>query len=122
MKRGQRARQEQVLARAEVVMDKLERRKVDSQQKMKKVRGRRAVWDEINGEAKEEQRKAPKFMALVEGNEDAENEDWEDVDEQGDQEMKSVDGVKLPASAAVSKLVVVDRTASNAGSDLDEIS
>lgn len=121
MKRGQRARQERGLARAEIVMDQLEQKKVDSQKKMKKVRGRRAIWDEINGEAKEEQRKAPKLFASTEGNADGENEEWEDVDEQGDQEMKTVDGVKLPATAAVTKLVVVDRTASNAGSDLDDI-
>lgn len=121
MKRGQRARQEKGLARAEIVMDQLERKKVDSQDKMKKVRSRRAVWDEINGEAKEERRKAPKFLELVEGNDDQENGEWEDVDEQGDQEMKVVDGVELPGNAAVNKLVVVDRTASNAGSDLDDI-
>lgn len=121
MKRGQRARQEKGLARAEIVMDRLERKKVSSQDKLKKVRSRRAIWDEINGEAKEERRKAPKFLELVDGNEDQENEEWEDVDEQGDKEMKIVDGVELPGNAAVSKLVVVDRTASNAGSDLDDI-
>lgn len=123
MKRGQRARQEKGLARAEIVMDQLEQKKVGTQNKMNKVRGRRAIWDEINGDAKEEQRKAPKYMAFVEGavSEDAENQEWEDVDEHGDEQMKTVDGAELPVIAGVSKLVVVDRTASNAGSDLDDI-
>ncbi|ETN45011.1 uncharacterized protein HMPREF1541_09887 [Cyphellophora europaea CBS 101466] len=122
MKRGQRARQEKGLARAEIVMDQLEKKKSESQVKMKKVRGRRAIWDEINGEAEEEKRKTPKLFSARGDDAEAEDQQWEDVDEQGDQEMKLVDGVQVPANAPVNKLVVVDRTASNAGSDLDDIS
>lgn len=126
LKRGQRARQEKGLARAEAVLDQLEKKKAVSQVKVKKVRSRRALWEEINDEAIEEKRKVPRL--LVGGNENRENEGAEDVgweDEQGDAEMKTVDvggvEVKVPLSAPLAQVVVVDRTASNAGSDLEDI-
>ena len=122
LKRGQRARQEKGSARAEVVSAQLEKKMAGSQSRLKKRRERKAVWDEVNDDAREEQRKTPKFQLLSNGNtENDENQDeWED--ESGDTEMKTVDGVQVPATAALTRLLVVDRPASNAGSDLDDIS
>jgi hypothetical protein len=106
-------------------MNQLEKKQESFQARQKKVRGRRAIWEEINDGAEEEKRKTPRFQVLGEDGHDqvVENgnndEEWED--EQGDAEMKVVDGIVLPASAALNKIVVVDRTASNAGSDLEDI-
>ena len=100
-------------------MDRLEKKFAGSQSKVKKRKDRAALWDEINEASKEEKRKTTKWSVL---NDDQEvNGEWEDEREDGDAEMKTVDGVELPASAAAMKLVVVDRTASAAGSDIDEI-
>jgi hypothetical protein len=120
MKRGQRARQEKGLARAEAVMDQLEKKKALSQVKLKRVRGRRALWDEVNGEAKEEVRKAPKFQVLANGaveNEDAaadDDEAWED--ENGDADMKPAEIIEIPVTE-LKKLVVADHI--SAGVDLE---
>lgn len=125
MKRGQRARAERGLARAEIVNDRLEKKHVESQVRLKKVRGRRAIWEEINEEVMEEKRKMPRFEVLDDNNgqEDgeAEGDDGEWEDEQGDAEMKVVDGVVLPASAVLTKIVVPDRTASSVGSEFGDI-
>ena len=104
-------------------MDRLEKKVATSQSKTKKIKDRAAVWDEINEASKEEKRKTPKWSVL---NDDQEaNGEWEDEPEDepedGDAEMKTLNAVELPASAAATKLVVVDRTASAAGSDMDEI-
>lgn len=101
-------------------MDQLEKKKIGSQTKLKKRRERKALWDEVNEASNEEKRKAPKFSVL----EDTQGLDgeWEDENEvEGDTEMKVIDGVEVPASAAAQTLTVVDRTASLAGSDVDEI-
>jgi hypothetical protein len=125
MKRGQRARQEKGLARAEAVMDQLEKKKALSQVKLKRVRGRRAVWDEVNGEAREEVRKAPKFQVLANGaveNEDAADDDeaWED--ENGDADMKPVEVIEVPVTE-LKKLVVADHIAADIdlAAGLDEV-
>ena len=120
MKRGQRARQERGLEKAEIVMDRLEKKVAGSESEDEEDRkDRAAVWDEINEASKEEKRKTPKWSVL--NDEQEANGEWEDEQEDDDAEMKVVDGVELPASAAATKLVVVDRTASAAGSDIDEI-
>ena len=119
MKRGQRARQERGLEKAEIVMDRLEKKVAGSELRTKKRKDRAAVWDEINEASKEEKRKTPKWSVL--NDEQEANGEWEDEQEDDDAEMKVVDGVELPDSAAATKLVVVDRTASAAGSDIDEI-
>ena len=119
MKRGQRARQERGLARAEVVMDQLAK-KVDSvQSREKKRRERRAIWEEVNDASKEERRKTPKLPAHPT---ESDEEEWEDEPQvyQGDTEMKVVDGVQVPATAG-SKLVVVDRTNSTNASDAEDL-
>lgn len=100
-------------------MDRLEKKVATSQSKTKKIKDRAAVWDEINEASKEDLRKTPKWSVL---NDDQEvNGECEDEQEDGDAEMEIVDGVELPASVIATKLVVVDRTASAAGSDIDEI-
>ena len=119
MKRGQRARQERGLARAEVVMDQLAK-KVDSvQSRDKKRRERRAIWEEVNDASKEEKRKTPK---LPTGPTDSEEEEWEDEPQvyEGDTETKVMDGVQVPATAG-SKLVVVDRTNSTNASEAEDL-
>ena len=119
MKRGQRARQERGLEKAEIVMDRLEKKVTGSQSKLKKRKDRAALWDEINEASKEEKRKTPNWSVL---NDDQEmNGEWENEVEGVDTGMKIVDNIELPASAAATKLIVVDRTASAVGSDVDEI-
>lgn len=121
MKRGQRVRQEKGLARAEAVMSQMEKKKVGADQKLKKRRDRRALWDEVNDASKEEQRKAPKFDILqsVEAN-DGEWEDEIDDAVGGDTEMKMVDGVRVPANAAAIKMTVVERPASASVAPTDD--
>ncbi len=119
MKRGQRARQERGLARAEVVMDRLAK-KVDSvQSREKKRRERRAIWEDVNDASKEEKRKTPKLLV---GPTESDREEWEDEPRayEGDTEMKVMDGVQVPATAG-SKLVVVDRTTSTNASDTEDL-
>jgi Alb1 len=122
MKRGQRARQERGLARAEVVMDQLARKMEGAQSRDKKRRDRRAIWEEVNDASKEEKRKAPKFQGLANGVNWVDEDGWEDEPQTdgGDTEMKVVDGVEVPATAPATKLVVVDRTASATASDVDD--
>ena len=121
MKRGQRARQEKGLARAETVMNQMVKKVEGSQSRTKKMRDRRALWDEVNEASKEEKRKAPRVQVLADemnGSED----DWEDEPQafEGDTEMKVIDGVQVPASAAGSKLVIVDRNLSANPSDAED--
>ena len=118
MKRGQRARQERGLARAEVVMDQLAK-KVDSvQSRERRRKDRRAIWEEVNDASKEEKRKTPKLPV---GPIESDDEEWEDEPQayEGDTEMKVVDGVQVPATAG-SKLIVVDRTTSTNASDAED--
>ena len=119
MKRGQRARQERGLARAEVVMDQLAK-KVDSvHSREKRRKDRRAIWEEVNDASKEDKRKTPKLPV---GPIESDDEEWEDEPQayEGDTEMKVVDGVQIPATAG-SKLVVADRTTSTNASDAEDL-
>ena len=123
------------MARAAIIGDKLEKRQETQVTKTKRVRNRRAVWEEINEEVSEQRRKTPGGWGLEAGqdavvvNGEAE-EGWEDEEQEertgdgdADAEMKVVDGVVLPASAALNKIVLVERTASSRGSvaDMEEI-
>jgi hypothetical protein len=120
MKRGQRARQERGLARAEAVMDQMTKKMDSAQCRTKKRRDRRALWEDVNDASKEARRTAPKFQVVTNDADDL-NEEWVDEDGDGDAEMKIIDGVKVPANAAGTKLVVVDRTASSTASEVDEL-
>lgn len=101
-------------------MDQLEKKKAGSQAKLKKRRERKAIWDEVNDASNEEKRKTPKFAVLADG--DELNGEWEDEkEEDGDANMEIVHGLEVPVSAPTHTLTVVDRTASAAGSDVDEI-
>lgn len=90
-----------------------------AQSRVKKRRERRAIWEEVNDASKEAKRTAPKFQVLAD-EADEQNGEWEDEAGDGDAEMKVIEGVQVPAAAAASKLVVVDRTASTTASDADE--
>jgi hypothetical protein len=120
MKRSQRARQERGLARAEAVMDQMTKKMDSAQSRSKKRRDRRAIWEEVNDASKEAKRIAPKFQVGT-NDEDDLNEEWVDEDGDGEAEMKVIDGIKVPAHAAGTKLVLVDRTASNTASEVDEL-
>ena len=113
MKRGQRARQEQGLARAEAVMSQMTKKLESAQSRQKKRKDRSAIWEEVNDAAEETKGKTPKFQLPADEGDD---DDWEDEPQAytGDTEMKVVDGVQIPATAG-STLVVVDRTTSEAG-------
>lgn len=131
LKRGQLRRQEKGLQRAEIVLDQLERKKVEAKERGKKVKGRARGWEEINEGAEEEVRKTPRLGLGngVNGEGDGEGDgEWEDVngkEEGGDTEMGVVEvegvQVKVPANAALTKVVMPVRPASNAGSDLEDI-
>lgn len=60
MTRGQRVRQEKGLARAEAVMDQMERKVDDAKTKLKKRNMRKALWEEVNDATADEKRKAMK--------------------------------------------------------------
>ncbi|RMZ76026.1 hypothetical protein DV738_g5185, partial [Chaetothyriales sp. CBS 135597] len=126
LKRGQRARQERGLARAEAVMDQLEKKVEGAQNRVKKRRDRRAQWEEVNAVSVEERRKAPKLTAfdgLLESIEGQGEAGEGDDDGEGaaaavhggrdvDLEMETVDETSLPRGAAGVKMLVVERPAS----------
>lgn len=91
MKRGQRERLEKGLARAEIVMDQMERKVNASKSRSRRQEQRRGQWENINGAVKEETRKATK----VPGREPGE-EEWEDVKEgeRDDLEMQTTEAVQ----------------------------
>ncbi|RMZ84845.1 hypothetical protein DV737_g1002, partial [Chaetothyriales sp. CBS 132003] len=107
MKRGQRVRQERGLARAEAVMDQLEKKVEGARSKVKKRRDRRALWEEVNAASVEERRKTPKLafgvLESIEGGGDGDDGD-DDGDgaaearggDDGDLEMKTADEVQAP--------------------------
>lgn len=84
------------------------------------MRERRGMWDEVNVT-----NKFDKLNTVLGDNMD-EMVEGEWVDEAMEEEakenhdMKVVDGVKLPASAALTKLVVVDRIASAPTTDAED--
>ncbi|RMZ90375.1 hypothetical protein DV736_g2417, partial [Chaetothyriales sp. CBS 134916] len=128
MKRGQRARQERALARAETVMDQLENKVEGARSRVKKRKDRRAQWEEVNAASVEERRKAPQsafdVLESIEGggngDDGVDGDDGNDGDgaaavhggDGGDLEMKTVDGVQVPVGAAAVKMLVVERPAS----------
>ncbi|EXJ55895.1 hypothetical protein A1O7_08826 [Cladophialophora yegresii CBS 114405] len=98
--RGQRQRQERVLARAEVVQDQMSKKVEDAAGRLKKRRERKCMWDEVNGSVN----KFEKLKTLGDEVDEEEKDEWEDmeeVDERAD---------NLPGTADT-HLVVVDRTA-----------
>ena len=124
--KSQKIRQEKGLARAEVVMEQLEKKVDGVKKRMRKRNARKGTWDEVNGTVtgtgREERRKAVQGEAGMEVDDDSK---WED--EAADQtrlasngEKKIVDGVILPAAAATTTFEVVDRGASVNDTD-DEV-
>lgn len=116
--KGQRRRHEKGLARAEVVQDQLFKKADDASSKSKKRRDRKKLWDDVNsGASKFDKTKA----ILGENVDDAENEEWVDED-MGDNmtDVKMMEGVRVPASAPATKMVIVDRTASAPTTDVED--
>jgi Alb1 len=107
-------RHEKGLSRAEAIMDQMEKKVEVAQTRVKTRKDRSAMWEDINDISKEETRKAPKFQVLAHREIDDDEADWSDVPQhfEGDTEMKVVDGVQVPVSAAAVKLTLVDRLAS----------
>lgn len=120
MTRGQRKRQERGLDRAVVVQDQLVKKFGDVQKRQKKIRERKGLWEDANGRSNFDKLAN---TAFAEEDNDADGGSWEDEEMEEVQDLnahvKIVDGVKLPASAAATKLVVVDRTASGHNTDTD---
>jgi hypothetical protein len=113
MTKGQRRRHEKDVARAEAVQAQLSKRVDDSKVRLKKVRERRSMWEELNGKTT--------FGNLdniidADGVEVDDDSAW--VDEAMEEfdanqnGLKTLEGVRVPLEAAATKLVVVDRTAS----------
>ncbi|KAK5200352.1 hypothetical protein LTR99_009151 [Exophiala xenobiotica] len=113
--RGQRRRHEKGLARAEVVQDRLSKKADEAVSKLKKIRDRAKLWDDVNTGAT----KFDKVKAVV--GENIDGDEW--VDEEMDDSapnVKIVEGVQLPVTAPATKLVVVDRTASAPTTDMED--
>ncbi|KIV93308.1 hypothetical protein PV10_04532 [Exophiala mesophila] len=119
--RGQRKRQERGLDRAVVVQDQLVKKVGDAQKRQKKIRERAGLWEDTNGRINPFDKLASN--AFAEENNDDHGGSWEDEEmdevQDGTTDVKIVNGVKLPASAAITQLVVVDRTASGHNTDTD---
>ncbi|EXJ78868.1 hypothetical protein A1O1_09270 [Capronia coronata CBS 617.96] len=121
LSRGQKKRHEKGLARAEAVQDRLAKKLNDASGKLKKIRERKGMWDEVNGTTKLEQTREV-LSAHVDRPE--ENE-WEDEPMQEEEvfrkgQLKVVEGVIVPSTAPVNKLLVVDRTPSAPISDVED--
>lgn len=88
MTRGQRERLEKGFARAEVVVDQLERKVDASKSRSRRQEQRRGQWENVNGAAKEETRRA-----MIAPERELAEEEWEDVKEgvEGDLEMKATE-------------------------------
>ncbi|KEF53479.1 uncharacterized protein A1O9_10454 [Exophiala aquamarina CBS 119918] len=114
--RGQKKRHEKGLARAEVVQDQLAKKADVSQMRLKKIRERKSLWDETNGAATAFDRAK---RILNQGANEMNSDGWEDEDME-QSETKVVDGVKLPAFAPATKLVIVNRTASSNNTDAED--
>lgn len=112
--RGQKKRQERVLARAEVVQDQLAKKVDVSQVRLKRIRERKSQWDDSNGAAA-----ILKQSVLNEDADEMDGEGWED-EEMEESGIKVVDSVKLPAFASTTKMVIVDRTASSHNTDAED--
>jgi len=97
----------------------------DASTRLKKMRERRGMWDEVNVSSRFDKLKT----ILGENMDEVVEDEWvdESMEEDADEKdhMKIVDGVKVPASAPLTKLVVVDRIASapatDAGDEVDNI-
>ncbi|RMD42681.1 hypothetical protein DV735_g2409, partial [Chaetothyriales sp. CBS 134920] len=103
LKRGQRARQERGLARAEAVMDQLEKKVEGARNRVKKRKDRSAQWEEVNAASVEEQRKAPKlaFGGLLEGIEGGGGGD-------GDDGADGADGADAPSRDVDLEMKTID--------------
>lgn len=98
------------MARAEAVLDQLEKKVEQSKEKLRSRRARKVAWDEVNGKPKEDDRYAV-LAELVENDPDA--EDWEDDENEtanGDAKVRVEAGDVSSALNDMSNQVVVDRT------------
>ncbi|KIW21567.1 hypothetical protein PV08_02147 [Exophiala spinifera] len=116
--KGQRRRQEKGLARAEVVQDQLSKKVDDAGSRLKKRRDRKKLWDDVNSSASN----FDKMKAILgENADDAEDDGWVDEEmEDSMNDVKIVEGVRVPVSAPATKLVVVDGTASAPTTDVED--
>ena len=95
------------MARAEVVQDQMNRKSADAAGRLKKIRERKGMWDEVNGSTN----KFDKLKSLVAEEEDEnEQDEWEDMEEVEDDKAPTKSSGSAPA-AADTDLFVVDRTA-----------
>ncbi|KAK6384534.1 uncharacterized protein PV06_08683 [Exophiala oligosperma] len=115
--KGQRRRHEKGLARAEVVQAQLSKKVDDAGSRSKKRRDRKKLWDDVNSGASN----FDKMKAILGENADDENEEWVDEDMEANMtDVKMVEGVRVPAFAPATKLVIVDRTASAPTTDAED--
>lgn len=101
-----------------MVQDQMSQKLAGVKSRQKKQNSRKALWDDVNEDTKHQQ-----MEMILAKNLGPDEDGWVDDDndemplEHQDAEMKIVDGVALPPSAAAAVLVVIDRTASTAGSE-----
>lgn len=97
---AQRQRQEKVLQKAEAVHDILETKRADASSRLKRRRGRRALWDDINDTSTEEVRKAIKAPGRFDTLDDGEDAVKDDIQPfHGETEIKVIAGVQVPTFA-----------------------
>lgn len=89
----------------------------DAGSRSKKRRDRKKLWDDVNSGASN----FDKMKAILGENADDENEEWVDEDMEANMtDVKMVEGVRVPAFAPATKLVIVDRTASAPTTDAED--
>jgi len=115
--RGQKKRHEKGLARAEVVQDQLAKKVDDSKLRLKKIRERKTLWNETSSAATAFDRTK---SILNQDADEMDGDKWDDDEEMGHSESKVIDGVKLPAFAPGTVMVIVDRTASSNNTDAED--
>jgi hypothetical protein len=98
-------------------------KKVDgATSRLKKRKDRAGIWEEINGNAQFDKMKSVLAQTTDEkgGGDEWVDEAMEEVEDSSRVDTKIVQGTQLPAIAAGTTLVVVDRTAPSSTTDMDD--
>ncbi|KAL2357561.1 Alb1-domain-containing protein [Cryomyces antarcticus] len=119
MSRQQRLRHQKGLERADIVIDKTEKKIAKSAIKGKVVKERSAAWEDLNGKITGEIQPAKLPKLIDRTHEDAMEEDagWEDVSE----EAVVVDQATHAVSGAEREVKIAEEPLPSATDDLDEV-
>ena len=125
--RQQKVRQQQAMEKADALAAKLELKVADSKERAKKVKARAADWEELNeaivGEKKVED-VAGKTSAVLRSDVGGDEKEWEDVEEDGEDEVELPNLEQSLAQIAdepVSDAVPAQDVEASKEEDLDEV-